>query len=65
MVSSHTENRREWAARRQLAGSPLGDMRGARGRARALRDLVRGDPLDVTAELARLRHQRGHQLLLW
>lgn len=65
VVSSHAENRREWAARRRLAGSPLGDMRGARGRSRALRDLARGDPLDITAELARLRHQHGQQLPLW
>lgn len=29
VVSSHTENRREWAACRQLAGSPLGKRGGA------------------------------------
>lgn len=40
--SSALRNRREWAARRLLAGNPLGDRRGARGRSRALRDALRG-----------------------
>jgi hypothetical protein len=39
-ASSHVLNRREWAARRRIGGSPLLDRRGARGRARALRDAV-------------------------
>lgn len=38
--STPRRNRREWAARRALAGGPLTDRRGARGRARALRDAV-------------------------
>ncbi|MDQ3359552.1 MAG: hypothetical protein M3520_12165 [Actinomycetota bacterium] len=28
VASSYAENRREWAARRELSGSPLGDPRG-------------------------------------
>src|SRR5262249_19047048 len=39
-ASSHVLNRRAWAARRRIGGSPLLDRRGARGRARALRDAV-------------------------
>jgi hypothetical protein len=48
-ASSHVLNRREWAARRRIGGSPLLDRRGARGRARALRDAVHaaGELLDV------------------
>jgi hypothetical protein len=44
--STHAENRREWAARRHQLFGPLRDLRGARGRAVAIRDAVRaGAPL--------------------
>lgn len=48
--SDAASNRKEWAARRREAG-PLVDQRGARGRARALRDaILRGDDAaDVAA----------------
>ena len=65
MVSSTEENRREWAIRRGLAGSPLGDPRGPRERARVLRDLLRADPDLVAADIARLRAAYGEQLPLW
>lgn len=52
--SSHAANRRAFLARRFLAGSPLGDPRGARGRSRELRDLTRADPAAVAADQARL-----------
>jgi hypothetical protein len=65
VASSHAENRREWAIRRGHAGSPLGDPRGSRQRARELRDLAREDPALVAAELARLRALYGEQLALW
>jgi hypothetical protein len=63
--SSALENRREWAARRRVSGTPLGDPRGARGRARALRDMARVDPGRVADELASLRALLGEQLPLW
>ncbi|WP_370895047.1 hypothetical protein [Janibacter sp. GXQ6167] len=65
VVSSHQQNRREWAARKDLTGSPLGDPRGARDRARELRDLARRDPLLVTQDQQRLREIYGEQLHLW
>ena len=65
VVSSTEENRREWAIRRGLAGSPLGDPRGPRERARVLRDLLRADPDLVAADIARLRAAYGEQLPLW
>jgi hypothetical protein len=48
-ASTPSANRREWARRRREVGGPLADVRGARGRARALRDAVRdgGDISDV------------------
>lgn len=65
VASSYVENRREWAARRDVTGSPLGDARGARRRARELRDLARTDPALVAADLARLRRVFGEQPTLW
>jgi hypothetical protein len=63
-ASSHLLNRREWAARRRIGGSPLLDRRGARGRARALRDAVR-----ASAELFEVVEAEGLppgvQLPLW
>jgi hypothetical protein len=52
--SSHAANRRAFLARRSLAGNPLGDARGARGRSRELRDLTRADPAAVAADQSRL-----------
>lgn len=65
VASSYVENRREWAARRDVTGSPLGGARGARRRARELRDLARTDPALVAADLARLRRMFGEQPPLW
>ena len=65
VASSHVENRREWAIRKALTGSPLGDPRGSRRRARELRDLARADPALVAADLARLTALYGEQLPLW
>jgi hypothetical protein len=65
VASSHGQNRREWAIRRSVAGSPLGDPRGSRRRARELRDLAREDPALVAADLARLRRLSGEQPGLW
>lgn len=65
VVSSASQNRREWSIRRNLPDSPLADPRGARRRARELRDLARADPDLVAADLARLRQLLGDQLTLW
>ncbi|WP_197275228.1 hypothetical protein [Luteipulveratus halotolerans] len=65
VASSAAENRREWVVRRELSGSPLGDPRGARRRARELRDMARRDPGAVAADLERLRRFCGEQLPLW
>ena len=65
VASSYEQNRREWAIRKGRAGSPLGDPRGARRRARELRDLARLDPGLVATEVARLRVLYGEQLGLW
>lgn len=42
-----TTNRREWSARRDIPGSPLRDLRGARGRAQALRDAAKAKATDL------------------
>lgn len=65
VVSSHLQNRREWVARRDLTGSPLGDARGARARAKELRDLARRDPLLVAEDRRRLLAIYGEQMPLW
>lgn len=65
VASSYVENRREWSARRDVIGSPLGDARGARRRARELRDLARIDPALAATDLARLRRVFGEQPELW
>jgi len=65
VASTYVENRREWAIRRALTGSPLGDPRGARRRALELRDMAREDPQLVAADLRRLRRIFGEQLPLW
>jgi hypothetical protein len=63
--STHAANKREWAARRHQLSGPLRDMRGARGRAAAVRDAVRdGTPLaDVIADGVRAIDQ--FQMALW
>ena len=65
VASTAVLNRREWAQRRRVIGSPLTDPRGALQRARTLRDLARVDPSAVAAELDRLRRQSGEQLPIW
>lgn len=60
-LSTVRGNRRDWSARRRIAGSPLGDPRGARGRARALRDLARVDPRLVLGDLEHTRQREGEQ----
>ncbi|CAN7512730.1 hypothetical protein [Knoellia sp. LjRoot47] len=65
VASTYVENRREWAIRRALTGSPLGDPRGARRRALELRNMAREDPQLVAADLRRLRRIFGEQLPLW
>lgn len=66
-VSTHARNRQEWAARRHTIGNPLRDSRGARGRAKEIRDIVRRDasPQAIAAAVAQgLRHDAA-QLPLW
>jgi hypothetical protein len=48
-ASSAWRNRQEWLMRRHTIGTPLRDQRGARGRARAVRDALRVDPTGVRA----------------
>jgi len=64
VASSASQNRREWAARRRLAGHPLGDPRGARGRSRALRDAIRAsrELFEIVEAAGR---SDGLQLPLW
>lgn len=65
VISSAAMNRREWSIRRSLPQSPLADPRGARRRARELRDMARENPELVAADLERLRQLLGEQLTLW
>ncbi len=64
-ASTYRQNRQEWVTRRHVLGTPLADPRGARRRAQVLRELARTDPDLVSAELERLRSERGVQLALW
>jgi hypothetical protein len=48
-TSSAWRNRQEFLIRRHTIGGPLRDARGARGRARALRDALRADPTGAEA----------------
>ena len=48
-VGTAITNRQEWAARRTIPGSPLRDLRGARGRAEALRAAAKTKATDLTA----------------
>ena len=61
--SSAGENRREWAARRSLAGRSLTDRRGSRG----LRDALRADSGQPGFDLVALAGlgADGVQLPLW
>jgi hypothetical protein len=63
-ASNHVLNRREWAARRRIAGSPLLDRRGARGRARALRNAVQAAG-ELFAVIEAQGLPPGVQLPLW
>jgi hypothetical protein len=47
--SSAWRNRQEWLMLRHTIGGALRDVRGARGRARALRDALRTDPTGLAA----------------
>lgn len=67
MASTHWDNRQEWTRRRHTIGGPLRDTRGARGRARALRDAVRRDasPGSLAAAAAEGLRFDTAQLPLW
>lgn len=61
-----TTNRREWSQRRTTPGSPLRDLRGAHGRALALRDAARSHHADIRTVLdAGLGEIDRHQPTLW
>ena len=63
--STSGETRREWAARRHRLGGALRDVRGARGRARELRDAVRAGA-DIDGVVADgVRPIDRDQLPLW
>ncbi len=61
VASTPTRNRREWAERRHIAGLPLSDPRGPRGRAESLRNLLRVDPQQVLTDLAAILQHTGEQ----
>lgn len=61
VASTAARNRQEWAIRRHVAGLPLSDPRGSRGRAEALRALVRRDPSGVLADHAQMVVRFGEQ----
>lgn len=65
--SSAWRNRREWVMRRHTIGGPLRDTRGARGRARAVRDALRTDPSGAAAATVMRAGLAGDlaQLPLW
>ncbi|MGC5168716.1 hypothetical protein [Luteimicrobium sp. DT211] len=64
-ASSAGENRREWIARRDTVAGPLRDRRGARGRARAVRDAAKAGA-DITEVMsAGLRPVDRDQGSLW
>lgn len=50
--STAWRNRHEWVMRRATVGGALRDSRGARGRARAIRDALRQDPTIESLETA-------------
>ena len=61
VASTAARNRQEWAIRRHIAGLPLSDPRGSRGRAEALRTLVRRNPSGVLADHAQMVFRFGEQ----
>ena len=63
--STHAENKREWAARRHQLSGPLRDLRGARGRAVAIRTAVREGRLLTDVVAAGVRSADRDQLPLW
>jgi len=64
-AGTHADNRLEWAWRRHHLTGPLRDLRGAHGRALAIRDAVRaGRPLDDVLA-AGARDGDRDQLPLW
>ena len=65
--SSPHENARGWASRRHAYGTPLRDSRGSRGRARAIRDLLRSGATgaDLAAALGAGLLLDAAQLPLW
>ena len=64
-ASNHRHNGRDSSRRRDIVRGPLADMRGARGRARAVRDAARsGQPVEQ-AVLAGLRPVHREQLDLF
>lgn len=64
-ASTAGANRREWAARRHRIGGALRDERGARGRAREIRDAAR-DGVDLDAVVLRgMSVADRDQLPLW
>lgn len=64
-ASTHAKNRAEWAARRHRLGSPLRDTRGARGRARELRDGILAGRSPAELEQVGLTDVDRDQLPLW
>lgn len=61
VASTAARNRQEWAIRRHIAGLPLSDPRGSRGRAEALRALLRHNPAGVLADHAQMVVRLGEQ----
>lgn len=53
--STHADNKDDWASRRHSIGGPLRDIRGARGRALAIRDAAKAGHDIATAMRAGLR----------
>lgn len=65
IACTNSANRAQWAARRHTPTGALRDLRGARGRAVALRDAIRnGRPLADVVELG-VRSGERNQLRLW
>lgn len=64
-ASDHSRNRAEWVARRDTLGSPLRDLRGARGRAREIRDGLLAGKSPQELEQAGVRPVDRDQLPLW
>ena len=64
-ASNHRANGREYAWRRDVICGPLADLRGARGRARAIRDAAKGSGEVDVALLAGSRPAHAAQLSLF